>query len=103
MENFDRENCIFLRVPPSNLVYFGAKGAFRNILGSVSQKRISQNSTKGGILCRQEVESLREGGIRPFPHKSAGEFNPSKKNYIKSFFCLFSELSQVEFTIKRYD
>ena len=33
--------------PPSKLVYFGAEGSFRKVLGWVSQKWISQNSTKG--------------------------------------------------------
>ena len=34
--------------PPSKVVHFGTKGAFRKTLGSVRQKGISQNSTKGG-------------------------------------------------------
>ena len=32
---------------PSKLVYIGAKGTFRKILGSVGQKRISQKVSKG--------------------------------------------------------
>ena len=40
---------------PSKLVYIGAKGAFRKILGSVGQKWISKKVSKG-------VESLRGGG-----------------------------------------
>ena len=40
-------------------ICIGAKGAFRKILGSVSQKWISQNSTKQ-TLGRHGVESLRE-------------------------------------------
>ena len=32
---------------PAELVYFGARGACRKILGSVNQKVISHNSTKG--------------------------------------------------------
>ena len=33
---------------PSKLVYIGAKGAFRKILGSVGQKWISEKVSKGG-------------------------------------------------------
>ena len=33
---------------PSKLVYIGAKGAFRKILGSVGQKGISEKVSKGG-------------------------------------------------------
>ena len=33
---------------PSKLVYIGAKGAFRKILGSVRQKWISEKVSKGG-------------------------------------------------------
>ena len=62
-----------LHARPSNLVYFGAKGAFRQILGSVSQTWISEKSTKGDPLGRQGDESLKKGGaVRPPPPKSAG-------------------------------
>ena len=52
--------------------FFGArsplKGAFRkNLCRSVSQKLISQNSTKGDSLGRQGVKSLREGVRYPPP------------------------------------
>ena len=50
---------------PSKLVYIRAEGVFSKFLGSVSQKWISQNSTKGDPLGRQGVESLRRG--RPLP------------------------------------
>ena len=50
-----------MRAPTLKLVYFGAQGAFWKILGSVSQKWISQSSTKGDFLGRQGVESLRGG------------------------------------------
>ena len=49
---------------PSKLVYIGAKGAFRKILGSVGQKWISEKVSKGDPLGRQGVESLRGGGGR---------------------------------------
>ena len=42
LENFDQKIAFFLaRAPPSNLVYIGAEGAFRKLLGSVGQKWIS--------------------------------------------------------------
>ena len=60
------KNCVFsARAPPSNLVYIGAKGAFRKILKPVIQKWISRNSTKGDPLGQQGVESLRDGGPPP--------------------------------------
>ena len=47
---FDQKNRVFsARAPPFKLVYIGAKGAFRKILGSVIKKGY-QNSTKGGTL-----------------------------------------------------
>ena len=63
------------RSPPSKLVYFGAQGALRKNLGSVSQKWISQNSAKGDPLGRHGVEFLRGKGIRPLPPESAGGMN----------------------------
>ena len=48
-------------------MYFGAKGAFGNFLGSVSQKRISQKSTKGGPF-ESAGERIPEGRVpRPLP------------------------------------
>ena len=41
LENFDKKNAFFGARSPSNLVYIGAKGAFRKILGSVGQNWIS--------------------------------------------------------------
>ena len=35
---------------PSKLVYIGAEGAFRKILGSVGQKWISEKVSKGGLF-----------------------------------------------------
>ena len=55
------KNCVFMARPsPSKLVYVGAKGAFRKNLGYVSQKWVSQNCTKGNLLGRQGVESLKK-------------------------------------------
>ena len=45
---------------PSKLVYIGAKGVLRKILGSVGQKWISYKVPKGGPLGRQGV--VPEGG-----------------------------------------
>ena len=52
---------------PSKLVYIGAEGALRKILGSVGQKWISKLYQRGDPLGRQGVESLRGGGGRPPP------------------------------------
>ena len=57
---------------PSNLVYFGAKGAFRDILRSVNQKGISQNSLKGGPFGSAGGRIPEKG--RPFPPKSSGKY-----------------------------
>ena len=57
--NFNQKIAFFVARFTSKLVYIGAKDAFRKILGSVSQKWISQNSTKGDPLGRHGVESLR--------------------------------------------
>ena len=49
LENFHKKNRVFFGArSPSNLVYIGAEGAFRKILGSVSQKWISEKVLKGG-------------------------------------------------------
>ena len=48
-EKFWQKNSIFFGArSPSKLVYIGAKGAFRKILGSVGQKGISEKVSKGG-------------------------------------------------------
>ena len=60
------------RALPSKLVYFGAKGAFRKILGSVRQKRISQNSTMGKPF-GSTGGRIPEKGQRPPHPKSAPE------------------------------
>ena len=41
LEKFDENLLFFGARSPSKLVYFGAKGAFRKILGSIDQKWIS--------------------------------------------------------------
>ena len=85
MKNYDQKIAFFDVRSPSKLVYFGAKGTFRKISGSISQKWTSQNSTKGDRPAnRQGVESLRSGGggastpvyIRSFG--STGGSNPSE-------------------------
>ena len=44
-------NCFFFGArSPSKLVYIGAEGAFRKILGSVGQKWISEKVSKGGLF-----------------------------------------------------
>ena len=61
-------NCVFLaRAPPapSKLVFLGAKGTFRKVEGSCSQKWISENCTNGESFESAGVESLRGG--RPLP------------------------------------
>ena len=57
------EKWIFWRALPSKLINIGTEGAFRRILGSVSQKWISAKkvSKKRGLLGRQGVESVRRG------------------------------------------
>ena len=59
---FFPRNRVFQRSLPLKI---GAEGGFRKILGSVSQTLIPQNSTKGDLLGRQGVESLRGGGVPP--------------------------------------
>ena len=73
LKNFDKKIAFFGARSPSKLVYIGAQGAFRKILGSVGQKGISEKVSKGDPLGRQGVESLRGGGVRPPPPKSAPE------------------------------
>ena len=62
------------RAPPSKLVFIGAEGAFRKILGSVCQKWISQNSSKGGPFGSaggRIPEGGRGGGFVRIPPKSS--------------------------------
>ena len=49
-KKFYQKIAFLRRAPPQKLVYFGAEDAFRKMLGSASQKWISQKSTKGGTF-----------------------------------------------------
>ena len=51
---------------PSNLVYIGAQGAFRKILGSVGKNWISEKVSKGGPF-GSTGGRIPEGGGRPPP------------------------------------
>ena len=63
LKNFDKKKSRFFGArSPSKLVYIGAAGAFRKVLGSVGQKWISEKVSRGDPLVRQGVESLRKGG-----------------------------------------
>ena len=55
---------------PSKIAFIGAKGAFRKILGSVSQKWISEKVSKGGPFGSAGGQ-IPEGGRPPPPPKSA--------------------------------
>ena len=61
---------------PSKLVYIGAKGAFRKILGSVGQKWISEKVSKGGPFgsAGGRIPEGGGGGVRFPPPKSAPEW-----------------------------
>ena len=48
LKNVDKKIAFFGARSTSKLVYIGAKGAFRKILGSVGQKGISEKVSKGG-------------------------------------------------------
>ena len=70
LKNFDKKNRFFLaRAPPPNLVYIGAKGAFRKILGSVGQKWISEKVSKGGPFgsAGGRIPEGGKGSVRPPP------------------------------------
>ena len=76
----------FLEISAKKLVYFGTECAFRIILGSVSQKLISQNSTKGAFGSAGGRKSLRGGGggrgdASPL-NKSAGDRRCKKKRLL---------------------
>ena len=72
LKNFDKKIAfIFGARSPSKLVYIGAKGAFRKILGSIGQNGFLKKYQRGDPLGRQGVESLRGGRPPPPPPKSA--------------------------------
>ena len=53
---------------PSKIAFIGAKGAFRKILGSVSQKWISEKVSKGGPFGSAGGQIPEGGGgVRPPP------------------------------------
>ena len=56
---------------PSKLVYIGAKGAFRKILGSVCEKWISEKVSKGGPFGSAGGRIPEGGRPPPPPPKSA--------------------------------
>ena len=77
LENVDKKIPFFWRaLPLTKLVYIGAKGAFRKILGPVDQKSISEKVPKGGPFGSAGVESLKTEASAPAPPpKSAPGFN----------------------------
>ena len=80
LENFDKKNCVFsVRPRLSKLASFGAQGDLEEILGTVSQKWISQNSSKGDPLGQQGFESLK------IPPKSVGAFRCFDERILLSF------------------
>ena len=79
----------------------GAKGALRKILRSVSQKWISQNSTKGGLFGSAGGQIPEEGHPPPLPPKSAtGIYTIG--GYIGECFC-FHKCVIMKWTIARAD
>ena len=77
LKNFDKQIGFFFGASsPSKLVYIGAKGAFRKILGSVGQKWISEKVSKGGHF-RSAGGRIPDGGGSP--PKSAPEAIQSMK------------------------
>ena len=67
-EKFWQKNCVFFGArSPSKLVYIGAEGAFRKILGSVRQKWISEKVSKGGPFgsAGGRIPEGGGGGVRP--------------------------------------
>ena len=73
LKNFDKKIAFFFGAgSPSKLVYIGAEGAFRKILGSVGQKWISEKVSKGG-----QGQILRKYG---------------GGNFFQSFFLIWLEL-----------
>ena len=76
LENVNQKIAFFDARSPSNLVY---SGAFRKTLGSVSQKWISQNSTKGEHFGSAGGRIPGgERGVASAPLKSAGVQSSSK-------------------------
>ena len=68
------------RAPPSKLLRFGTKGAFRNILRPVIQKWISQNSTKRGPFGSAGGRIPEGWGSAPPPPKSATDSDYKPQN-----------------------
>ena len=64
---------------PSTLVYCGTEGAFRTILGSISQKLISENSTRGTLWVGRESNLW---GWRPPPPLNPRLIEGKKTNQI---------------------
>ena len=48
LEKMAKKGVFSVRAPPSKLLYIGAKSGYRNFLGSVRQKRISEKKNKVG-------------------------------------------------------
>ena len=68
LKNFDKKIAFFFGArSPSKLVYIGAEGAFRKILGSVRQKWISEKVSKGGPFGSAGGRIPEGGGVRPPP------------------------------------
>ena len=67
-EKFWQKNSVFFGArSPSKVVYIGAKGAFRKILGSVGQKWISEKVSKGGPFGPAGGRIPEEGASAPPP------------------------------------
>ena len=73
LKNFDKK--IAGARSPSKLVYIGAEGAFRKILGSVGQKWISEKVSKGGPFGSAGGRIPEGGGGRP-PNAPPPPLNP---------------------------
>ena len=68
LKNFDKKIAFFFGArSPSKLVYIGAKGAFRKILGSVGQKWISEKVSKGGPFGSAGGRIPEKGASAPSP------------------------------------
>ena len=76
LKNFDKKIAFFFGArSPSKLVYVGAKGAFRKILGSVGQKWISEKVSKGGPFGSAGGRIPKGKGVRP-PPPAPSPLNP---------------------------
>ena len=96
-EKFWQKNSVFFCArSPSKLVYIGAKGAFRKILGSAGQKWISEKVSKGGPFgsAGGRIPEGEGGGgssaPRPSPLKSA----PGFKDELRVYFLLILYFSE---------